>query len=84
MTADNTFIKNLAAAVGAEVSEALPETGGFASVSWDAKGLKQGAGLVKTIAETVLEKKPGVKFVMFERKYDIEHDDYTKHRVVFW
>jgi hypothetical protein len=84
MTADTTFIKNLAAAVGAEVSEAMPESGGFASVSWDAKGLKQGAGLVKAIAEAVIEKKPGVKFVMLKREYDIEVDDYTKHRVVFW
>lgn len=84
MTADNTFIKNLAAAVGAEVSEAMPEISGYAQVSWDAKGLKQGAGLVKAIAEAVLEKKPGVKFVMFKREYDIDADDYTKHRVVFW
>lgn len=84
MTADTTFIRHLATAVGAEVAEALPEAGGFASVSWDADGVKQGAGLVKAIAEAVLEKKPGVKFVKFERVYDIEADDYVKHRVLFW
>lgn len=84
MTADNTFIKNLALAVGAEVSEAMPEAGGYAQVSWDALKVKQGAGLVKAIADAVLEKNPGVKFVMFKREYDIDVDDYTKHRVVFW
>lgn len=84
MTADNTFIKNLALSVGAEVSEAMPEAGGYAQVSWDGRTVKQGAGLVHTVAEAVLEKNPDVKFVMFKREYDIDADDYTKHRVVFW
>ena len=84
MTADNTFIKNLAAAVGAEVAQATPETGGYVQVIWDATKVKQGAGLVKAVAEAVLEKKPGVKLVMFKREYDIDADDYTRHRVLFW
>ena len=78
------FIDRLASHIGAEVATDLPEAGGYSQVSWDSTKTVDGPALVSTIAQAVLEKKPGVKTVFFKREYDIDADDYTMHRVLFW
>lgn len=82
--AQTPFIERLASHIGAEVAADLPVAGGYSQVSWDATKAIDGPALVSTIAQAVLEKKPGVKSVYFKREYDIDSDDYAMHRVLFW
>ena len=84
MTEAFDFITELARKLEASVETAEPEAGGYSAVSWDSRKAKEGFGLVQTIAEAVLEKRPNTKHVMLKREYDIDADDYTIHRVLFW
>lgn len=79
------FMRQLGETLSAEVHQFLPVgLSGYSQVSWKPLTSKTGAGLVRAIAEAVSEKNPDAKNILFKREYDIDTDDYTTHRVLFW
>mgnify|MGYP006314082999 CR=1 FL=1 len=78
------FMQQLGEWMAVEVSADLPAAGGYSQVSWNPNEAKNSAGLIRTVATAILEKNAGTKHITFQHEYDIDADDYTKHRVLFW
>lgn len=79
------FMRQLGEKLSAEVHQFLPVgLSGYAQVSWKPQTVKAGSGLVRAIAEAIIEKNADAKNILFKREYDIDADDYTTHRVLFW